>query len=150
MSCILTSSEKYKQDITNIITFYSKCGESTVLNVISDIYDTEYYIKDCVTSNNLIGSIPDYKYKKYRFFLTPLYNFKIFVKPYPERNLVKTVCIVWKSQIFKPNMFVEQLRQTYKELGGDYDEATRQYLAEQARLASMTEIDKEIELFKMR
>ena len=38
-------------------------------------------------------------------------------------------------------MFIEQLRQTYKELGGDYDESTRQYLAEQARRASMSDVD---------
>lgn len=40
-----------------------------------------------------------------------------------------------------PDIQTEQLRQTYKELGGDYDEATRQYLAEQARRASMSDVD---------
>lgn len=40
-----------------------------------------------------------------------------------------------------PDIQAEQLRQTYKELGGDYDEATRQYLAEQARRSSMSDVD---------
>ena len=49
-----------------------------------------------------------------------------------------------------PQIQTEQLRKAFKEFGCDYDEAIREYLAEQARLASMSEIDKEIELFKMR
>ena len=143
MACNVTKSQKFYDGIDKEIEFLINHGrsEQTISRIIKDIDATIDFIEKSLTATNLASSIRDYNYSDRRFFITNKYGYKIYVKPYPEQNIIKAVCLVGKHQQFKQEMFIEQLRQTYKELGGDYDEATRQYLAEQARRSSMSDVD---------
>lgn len=142
-------SQKFIDDFNKEIDFLKThgCPDIGIANVVKDINNELHFIEDNPFSDILLGSIKDYNYTDRRFFVSNKYKYRIYVKPYPEQNMIKAVCLLNRWRQFQPNMFVEQqmfveqLRQTYKELGGDYDEATRQYLAEQARRALMSDVD---------
>ena len=150
MACIIKTTPYFDLKIEYICTEYGQYGLKIRTNIYNDIIKEVSFIKDFTSPKNLLTSKGDFNYPEYRYFFTSKYQFRIYIKSYPEENIIKLVNIVYPRQLFHHNMFVEQLRKAFKELGGDYDEATRQYLAEQARRASMSEIDKEIELFKLR
>ena len=143
----VTLSNKFEQDLDELFYFCYRKGYNieAVEHIKDDIFQTIEKIKTNPFPNKLLGALSDRSYPSYKFFLTKKYNFKIFIKLYPKENMIKAVCLVGEHQLFKPEMFVEQLRQAFKEFNCDYDEANREYLAEQARLASMSDEDIAIE-----
>ena len=150
MPCIINIRKKFIEDIEQKIKYYDdhNFGETPKVHLKEDIDNTINYIKNLKSVKNVYAK-PDYDNPQFKYILTPK-KLRIFIKINSEQNSVDFVCLVGKTQQFHQYMFVEQLRQTYKELGGDYDEATRQYLAEQARLASMSDVDIAIEDMRRR
>lgn len=118
MSCNLSISENFYQNIKNTIGYYKKnnFGNMAIIHFLDDIVNSYNRVK--ATDASKIYTKPDFNNQQFRYITTDKYKMKIYVKIDVEKNFVDFICLVGRNQQFTSDMFVEQFINDVLKLAG--------------------------------